>query len=324
MDWSLMLSAMLDDRGPLLFRHLPLKAGVCDKQVRAGPLLFESGLTDPLTENPIAKALIAKVKEEPGRWQISPGLRFRDQDLLPNGEYVRCWIAERSVTDRPANPTSAFTVWRSKEMKVNDKLLQEAADQLGLPLEQVKALAAEYLDRNKEYGSLEEALKEMAEKAVDAFGNEGATVKTKTKAKPDDEEDTIDEEDMADEEETPPPYAKKKKEDDRLVKLLEQNTRALNAVAKTLEGLATAGSQGNVQAAARSALKEYLENVPKAEAAQFATAGTSVEGEDEENVRAMLKEVNDKLSMLTGQRGYANFEAMFTSETLNRRTGMQQ
>jgi hypothetical protein len=319
--WSLMISSLMNDRGDLLFRHLPLKIGKCDKQVQTGPLLFESGLTDPIDQNPIAKAVVELANSEPGHWKISPGLRFKETDLLPDGTYKRCWIRERSVTDRPANPTTAFAIGRTP-MKITDTVLQEAADQLGLPVEQVKQLAQEYLDANKEYPDLDTALKEMAEGALIGFG-------TQTKAKktppPDEDEDEEDMEEEEEEEEAPPPYVKKKrsKEDQRIVKLLEQNTRALNAVTAALTAMANGQHQG-VTKEVQKALEEYLETAPRAEAAKFASGRKEQSDGAEDDVRKALKEVSQKLDKLTSGRSAASFEELFTSQELNAPRGGAQ
>jgi hypothetical protein len=165
-DWSLAIAERNNDRGPLLFRHLPIPLGMCDKQLRVGPMLFESGLMDNFTENPVAQAAVALVNGEPGQWMMSPGLRYKEGDLQ-NGRYQRCWIVERSLTPVPANLTTAFAVNTEKEMAtVTDAMLSAAAEQLGLPLEQIKALAQKYLDANKEIGDVPGLLSAIKEGVV--------------------------------------------------------------------------------------------------------------------------------------------------------------
>ena len=224
MDWSVMVSNLVGDRGPLLFRHLPLRLGICDKQARIGPLLFESGLLDPVDENPLVGPVLRLVSSEPERWRISPGLRFKASDLTPSGEYQRCWIVERSLTAAPANPTTAFYVWREK-MKVTDEMLKEAAEQLGLPFEQVKALAQTYLDANKEFSSLSEVLKELAS-AVSST----AEVDSPSKGS-------------------------------ELLKAVKENTEALQELIQAVKELvASRGTEAAVKA-----LEDYVSQLPRAE-----------------------------------------------------------
>jgi hypothetical protein len=296
-DWSLAVSTILKDRGPLLYRHLPLPWGGCDKQVRAGPLLFESGLTDSVDENPVARAAVAAVQKEPGRWSISPGLRFKEGDLV-DGRYSRCWIYERSLTHSPANPTASFTLGGT-EMKVTQEMLKEAAEELGLELEQLEALAKTYLDQDKEYNNMAEALKEIATKAAadmseDEDEEEDEGGKRGKKGDGEDEEDTTEKE---------------------LRQLIADNTAAMQSVAKALTSMSQPDATTKEDISA--AVEAFLAKVPRSDAAEFATAGGGNGDGDPETLQAQLAKVEKELERLTSGQGLQSFEAMFTSTDLN-------
>lgn len=303
LDWSLAVSTILKDRGPLLYRHLPLPMGGCDKQVRAGPLLFESGLTDSTDENPVTRAAVKAVFDEPGRWSISPGLRFKEGDLV-DGVYSRCWIYERSLTHSPANPTASFTLGGT-EMKVTQDMLKEAAEELGLPVEQLEALAKTYLDQDKEYEDMQAALKEIAAKAAadmseDEDDEEG---KGRKRGKRGDEEEEEEE-------------ANAEKE---LRELIANNTAAMQEVAKALTSL----SQPNTAAKEdiTAAVEAFLAKVPRNDAAEFATdkEGSNKGDGSPETLQGTLLQMQKQLDTLTAGNGPAlrSFEQMFTSTDLN-------
>jgi hypothetical protein len=286
LDWSLAVATVMNDRGPLLFRHLPIRLGGCDKQVRAGPMLFESGLLD---QSPTAQAAMALVTRQPGSWMMSPGLRFKEADLV-NGRYRRCWIKERSLTHKPANLTTAFAVVRDKEMAmVSDDLLKEAAEQLGLPFEQIKALAQKYLDTQKEFSEIDGLLKALKE----GVGEEYTPPAQKDAPAP------------AGEAAIPaaqPDWAQ----------VIQANTAVLNTLASAIKELA-AGKL--IDAQVQTAIEDYLQASP-----QFGSQAKSAGDGDEAVLRAALAEAEKSTDQRTTQRqpfSISKFESMFTSQTLN-------
>lgn len=105
MDWAIAFNKLIGNKGPLRYKHIPgMDGGMCDTQIRVGEVLFESGTFD---DTPLGLAMRSKLKEEPGQWQISLGLAFAKGDIV-NGYYNRAAIFERSMTKRPALPTTTI------------------------------------------------------------------------------------------------------------------------------------------------------------------------------------------------------------------------
>lgn len=184
-------------------------------------------------------------------------------------------------------------------MKVTQEMLKEAAEELGLELEQLEALAKTYLDQDKEYNNMAEALKEIATKAAadmseDEDEEEDEGGKRGKKGDGEDEEDTTEKE---------------------LRQLIADNTAAMQSVAKALTSMSQPDATTKEDISA--AVEAFLAKVPRSDAAEFATAGGGNGDGDPETLQAQLAKVEKELERLTSGQGLQSFEAMFTSTDLN-------
>lgn len=118
------------DYGELRLYHLPgSKVGTCDGSMRVGMFLVETGIFD---NTDAAVSVRSTVNENPDKYGISIGFRYRPEDLIDN-QYKRIKIFERSIVEEP-DAAALFTNIRISEVsmeKEKELLVEKLTGMLG-------------------------------------------------------------------------------------------------------------------------------------------------------------------------------------------------
>lgn len=323
MDYAVSVAKVIGP-GPLRFKHAPgLDGGECTHQSTAGGFLFEKG---DFYDNTVGQAMRKLLQKDP-TWRISPGLLYAPKDLI-NGVYKRVVVFERSMTQEPANQTTAILATDGGlEMAVKqlstDELAQVAKD-LELDVEYVTKLHRQALNNGSGVVGLKE-FQEFVEKESKS---------SKGDYDEEDEEEMTEDEKKAKAKEL---LAGLEPEQREMLKELMDETEApevkLQAeVTQLKEALAEQGQRmdqlitlvaGNLSGKEKEqdhdALAEFFSSLPRSQA-QFVskTLGREPDETDEE-IMTLLKEIKAEMSGQAGSpfgQGGHIYDS-FTSKRLN-------
>jgi len=306
MDFAITYATITDDRGPLRHEHIPgLDVGICERQMRAGDYLFEAG---SFYDTPFAQAARKRYQEQPGLYKVSAGLRFKEKDR-EDGVYRRVVIFERSATKSPAVPITALGV-NNMPLQITEELLEQVAEDLKRPLDEVKELYERDL-KSEKHDSLE-----AFKTALQTSQNEKAIKAAVEKLT--DEQRALLVKSLAPDQEVKNDKEKQEQEAGGLKEEVKELREAVAAQTKALATMAEALKGGNVQQESlQDTLTELFSALPRSQAAQFAAEKTVATVD----LAAIQKQLNEIGEAVKKNQQPFSFEAMydqFTSQTLNR------
>jgi hypothetical protein len=310
MDWAIRLSRVVG-AGPLRYKHIPgLDGGDCDRQARVGDFLFESGT---FRDGSVGLAMRTKLEDEPGAWQISPGLAYSAGDLV-GGRYRRAAIFERSMTKVPAIPATAILSGSEVTMKqLTDDELKEVAKELQLDEGFVKQLHSQALQNASTPFGLKE-FKEIAEKeastqaitmlkeAFEGLDDENKqAVMAVLQGQTTKEEAVVEEEEVAETTE-----AIGSADVEQLKEMVQASAKAISDLATVVKEIVTKDAKED-------------ENLPRRQAAKFFATKETPAPESNESVLGKLNQVQKAVEQSINPLGHNGpMYQMFTSRALNR------